>query len=137
VPHTETAVAVAGGKPLSRAELVAKAGEICRRLESAREARSIRKTSEFKTKGAEIARLDHQATAELAALVPPAVVAGSWRHIVADSNTVANDWTKVVEGVDNGQLREAAKYLTAASPVQSRLFKEFREAAVSDCEDHG
>lgn len=76
-----------GSKGLSRTELVARADPICRRINEKIDSSKLTRDN-FARVARSLAAYEQQSTAELAKLAPPASMAGDWKTIVDDFQTI-------------------------------------------------
>lgn len=133
-----TAVTGCGGSAgsrttLTRAELIAKADAICGRVNQRRELVTIKKPQDFLTLLPAFATYERAAYAEFDKLTPPAALAGGWRELVLQAQTIARDTSTVGVYAKAGRIGAARALLEALNPSQKRMDAIARRDGMGEC----
>lgn len=129
-----TAVAIAGcggssskPKPLTRAELTAKANVICRRVISQVDWTKVNPATLPRVVD-RLAALEERAASELEKLTPPASMADEWRLIVDGFKLTGPEFKQIAQSA----LR-TANYQLPLSSAQHERGQRANEAGIAEC----
>jgi hypothetical protein len=130
-PTTQTP---AQSGPLTRATLIAKADEICRRINAKRGTIKITSMQDFVRYLLPLATEERAELAELRRLTPPPSMASDWRAILAGNRTIAADYAKIAEYVRaNNEIRGVHGLFAVTARAQARITATARRAGFKDC----
>lgn len=120
-------------KPLTRAELVAKADAICKSINA-----RLNATGASSNKGGaqvflRLAAFEQTALAELEKFNPPAVLAGDWRQIVASGRTLAADTAKYSEYTKLKNPTAAQSVVVSGDKIRQQASTMARSDGFNDC----
>jgi len=121
------------GKPLTQAELIAKADAICARVNAKRSTIAISTAQQYATLVPQLASYEQAAVAELAALVPPASMANDWNLIVAGSRQLADNTTKLGEDAKAEDFSSLHTLVASNEKTQAQLTATAKRAGFKDC----
>jgi hypothetical protein len=119
--------------PLTRADLIARADAICKRLNL--RARSITTTS-LRTVGTTaltVAGYYRTALTELHKLTPSASMAGAWRALLADIAPVPSEATVMGRYALDNDIKSTVRVETHLGKIQRRRIALARHAGFKDC----
>jgi hypothetical protein len=130
---------VASGSSSSSSQLIAKADAICRRLntELARLESKGLSTSEIAGAVPAHVTLERAALQELSKLTPPAALAGDWRQVIADRQTLAEELVelgRVARTNDAARIRALA---VSKKRTHGALHATATRAGFKDCSQVG
>ncbi len=131
------AVAGCGGsssKPLTRAELTAKADAICKTVGAKLATKTIKTQQDIARVAPELAGFEQSALAELGKLVPPATLANDWKQFVAGAQTLAENTAKLGEYAKASNLKAAKGLITSSEAVQLRMMAIAKRDGLTNCE---
>lgn len=134
---TMLAIAGCGGsseKPLTRAELTAKANAICKTVTARFASRSIGNSKELARVIPELASFEQNALAELSKLVPPAELADDWKKFVSGAETLAENTSKLSEDVKAKGLKNAGSLIAQSEAIQQQMQATARRDGLVGCE---
>jgi hypothetical protein len=124
-------------KPLTRAELIAKADDICRRVNG-----KLKSSNNTINNHADIARIiprlasfEQTALAELSKLVPPASMADDWKMIIAGAQTLADNTAKLGEYAKANKLKAARGLITSSQKVQHQTLAIAKRDGFKECSE--
>jgi hypothetical protein len=133
-----TTLAVAGcgssSKPLTRAELTAKANAICRTVTAKLATKTIKSQQDIARIAPELASFEQTALAELGKLVPPAELENDWKQFVAGAQTLADNTSKLGEYARVNDLKAARSLITSSQAVQQKMMATAKRDGLKDCE---
>jgi len=130
---TTPSVKTASGEALTQAELIAKADAICARINTKRSSVVVSTAQQYKTLVPQLATYEQAAVAELATLVPPASMAGDWKLIVAGSQQLADNITKLGEYAKANRLGSQNALVASNEKTQEQLTAVAKRAGFKDC----
>src|SRR5260370_2420778 len=84
-------------KPLTRAELTAKANAICKSVTAKLAGHTVKTQKDIARVATELASFEQSALTDLSKLVPPAELADDWKQFVAGAQTLAENTSKLGE----------------------------------------
>lgn len=108
-------------KPLTRAELIAKADVICKQVNDKLKSQTINSRQELVHAVTRIASTEQAALAELSKLVPPAGLADDWKTIIAGAQTLADNTAKLGEYAKANRLNAAKSLIASSQKVQQQM----------------
>ncbi|HEX4837246.1 MAG TPA: hypothetical protein VFV03_01805 [Solirubrobacteraceae bacterium] len=123
-------------KPLTRAELTAKADAICRTViaKLKTKTKTINSQQDIARIAPELSALEQTALAELGKLVPPAELESDWKQFVAGAQTLADDTAKLGEYAKMKNLKAAKGLIDASVAVQHQMTATAKRDGLKDCE---
>lgn len=135
---TATMLAVCGcgssSKPLTRAELTAKADAICKTVTTKISSKRANTTQEIARLAAELASFEQSALTNLSKLVPPAELESDWKQFVAGAQTLAENTAKLGEYAKANNLKAAKGLLTSSEAVQKQMVAIAKRDGLTACE---
>jgi hypothetical protein len=133
-----TTLAVSGcgssSKPLTRAELTAKANAICKTVTAKLASKTIKTQQDIARIAPELASFEQSALAELSKLVPPAELANDWKQFVAGAETLAENTSKLGEYAKANNLKGAKGLITSSQTVQQQMVATAKRDGLTACE---
>lgn len=119
------AVSGCGGsspKPLTHAELIAKANAICKTVSAKLATKTVKSVQDLVRIAPELASFEQTALTELSKLVPPADLESDWKTFVAGAEKLAENTAKLGEDVKSKNIKAAhALVLTTEKTTQQML----------------
>jgi hypothetical protein len=138
VALTATMLATSGcgssPKPLTRAELTAKADSICKTVTAKISSKNIQSQQDLARVAGELASFEQSALANLSKLVPPAELESDWKQFVAGAQTLAENTAKLGEYAKANNLKAAKSLITSSEAVQGRMKTIAKRDGLSACE---
>jgi|HubBroStandDraft_3_1064219.scaffolds.fasta_scaffold44031_2 hypothetical protein len=135
------AIALAAGgcggssaKPLTRAELTAKANAICRTVSAKLATNTIKNAQEMARTAPKLASFEQNALSELSRLVPPAALESDWQAFIAGAQKLAENTAKLGEYAKTKNLRAAGALIAMSENIQQRMLKIVKRDGIRDCE---
>jgi hypothetical protein len=133
-----TTLAVSGcgssSKPLTRAELTAKANAICKTVSAKLASKTIKTQQDIARIAPELASFEQTALTELSKLVPPAELANDWKQFVAGAQTLAENTSKLGEYAKANNLKGAKGLITSSQAVQQQMVATAKRDGLTACE---
>lgn len=133
-----TTLALAGcgssSKPLTRAELTAKANAICKSVTAKLASKTISTQQDIARIAPELAGFEQSALAELGKLVPPAELANDWKQFVAGAQTLADNTAKLGEYAKANNLKAAKGLITSSQAIQQQMVATAKRDGLKSCE---
>jgi hypothetical protein len=120
-------------KPLTRAQLLAKADAICRRINKKLSSTTIKTQQDIARIAPQLATYEQEGLAELSKLIPPASMANDWKMIITGAQTLADNTAKLGEYVKSKDLKTARALITETSKVQQRTVAIAKRNGFKDC----
>lgn len=122
-------------KPLTRAELIAKADTICKRVNDKLKSsnNTIKGRQDIARIVPKLASTEQAALAELSKLVPPAALANDWKTIIAGAQTLADNTAKLGEYAKANNLKAARGLITSSEKVQQQVLATARRDGFKYC----
>jgi hypothetical protein len=130
-------VAGCGGseaKPLTRAELTAKANAICKTVAGKFATKDINNKQEIARVVPELAAFEQTALTELSKLIPPANLANDWKQFVAGAGTLAENTAKLGEYARANNLKAAGGLIASSEAVQRQMRATAKRDGIAECE---
>jgi hypothetical protein len=136
---TAVTLAMAGcgssSKPLTRAELTAKANAICATVTNKLASKKgINSQQDIARVAPELASFEQTALTELGKLVPPAELANDWKEFVAGAQTLAENTAKLGEYAKANHLKEAKSLITSSEKIQQQMVATAKRDGIAACE---
>lgn len=126
-------VKVASGKPLTRAQWIAKGDAICARVNAELETVSSKTIAELRRTLPQSAAYERVAVAELAKLVPPTAMVNDWQQFLTDTLQSAEDAVKLGESVGPGQDVLKSPLATTIRAVREQMTKVAKRDGFKAC----
>lgn len=132
-------IAVAGAgcgesaKPLTRAQLIAKADTVCRRINKKLSSTTIKSQQDIARIAPKLAEYEQEALADLSKLVPPASMANDWKEIVAGAQTLADNIAKLGEYAKANNLKGARSLIQSSTKIQQQIQATAKRDGFKDC----
>lgn len=120
-------------KPLTRAQLLARADVICQRVSKKLSSVTIKAQKDLIHVLPQIAGYEQQSLADLSKLVPPASLANDWKAIVADAQTIADDTAKLAESAKAKDLKTEHALLAEIGKVQQHAASIAKRDGFKQC----
>jgi hypothetical protein len=124
-----------GAKPLTRAELTAKANAICKTVTGKFASKSLNSQQQLASVVPQLAGFEQKALAELSKLVPPAELADDWKKFVDGAETLAENTAKLSEYVKAKNLKGAGSLITRSEATQAQMRATARRDGIVGCEE--
>jgi soluble cytochrome b562 len=132
------AIASAGcgssAKPLTRAQLTAKADVICKSVTAKLASKTIKTKRDIARVAPELASFEQTALTELSKLVPPAALANDWKQFVAGAQTLAESISKLGEYAQANNLKGARGVIRTIGTVQQQMVTIAKRDRLKDCQ---
>jgi hypothetical protein len=124
-------------KPLTRAELVAKADTICRRVNNQLKSsnNTISSQRDIARIAPRLASFEQTALAELSKLVPPMPLANDWKTIIAGAQTLADNTAKLGEYAKENNIKAAKGLISTSQKVQQEMLATAKRDGFKDCSE--
>jgi hypothetical protein len=121
-------------KPLTRAELTAKADAICKTVTAKLAGTNIKTQQDIGRVAPELASFEESALAQLSKLVPPADLAEDWKKFVAGAQTLAENTSKLGEYAKANKLKQARGLIESSQQVQQGMVTIAKRDGLKSCE---
>lgn len=133
---TTLAISGCGGssKPLTRAELAAKANAICKTVSAKLAGHTIKTQQDIARVAPELASFEQSALDDLSKLVPPDDLANDWKQFIAGAQTLAENTSKLGEYAKANNLKGARGLITSSQAVQRRMVAIAKRDGLKSCE---
>jgi hypothetical protein len=134
---TAAALVVGGcgsSKPLTRAELTAKANAICKTVSAKVATKTINSVQGVARTAPELASVEQSALNELSKLVPPADMENDWKTFTAGAQKLAEDTSKLGEYAKANNLEGAHSLITSSEATVQQMTAIAKRYAIRDCE---
>jgi hypothetical protein len=131
------AIAGCGGssaKPLTRAELTAKANAICKTVTARFASENVNSQKTLATVIPQLASFEQNELAKLSKLVPPAELADDWKKFVDGAETLAENTAKLDEYVKAKSIKGAGGLITRSEATQRQMQATARRDGIVGCE---
>lgn len=123
-------------KPLTRAQLVARADAICRqvtaKLETVNKGRAVSTPQQIARAAAGASGFEQSALDELGKLTPPAALEADWKRFVAGAQSLADDTASLSESVNDPAV--ARRVIASAEATQKQMAAIAKRNGFTDCE---
>ena len=121
-------------KPLTRAELTAKANAICKTVAAKISSKTINTQQEIGRAADELASFEQTALTNLSKLVPPAELENDWKQFIAGAQTLAENTAKLGEYAKANNLKAAKGLITSSEGVQKQMVGIAKRDGLTACE---
>jgi hypothetical protein len=134
-----TALAVCGcgssSKPLTRAELTAKADTICKSV-SAKLAtnKKISSIQDIARTAPKLASSEQSALNELSKLVPPAAMEADWKTFITGAQSLAENTAKLGEYAKSNNLKSARTLIVSSETTVKQMTAIAQKYGIKNCE---
>lgn len=133
-----TMLATAGcdssSKPLTRAELTAKANAICKTVTAKLASRSVSTRQDLARVALELASFEQSALTDLSKLVPPASLESDWKQFVAGAQKLAENTAKLSEYEKTNNLKPVQALVASSEAVQKQMVALAKRDGLKECE---
>jgi hypothetical protein len=142
---SSSTIALPPSKPLTRAQLIAKADAICSRVNakfaSYASAKLPNGENLLSAKGLaeatpQLVSAEQSALAELHKLTPPAELTSAWKQMLSGAQTIAVGTTRVGEYAKANNLGGATSVLQSVADAERQAYAAAKEAGLVDCTHH-
>jgi hypothetical protein len=131
---TSATAGCGSSKPLTRAELTAKADAICQTVTAKLASRTIKTQQDIAQIAPELASFEQDALAKLSKLVPPAALADDWKQFVGGAETLAENTAKLGEYAKSNNLKAARGLIVSSEAVQHKMQAIAKRDGLTACE---
>jgi len=135
---TVTALAASGcgssSKPLTRAELTAKADAICKTVTAKMASKSASTEQQIARVASELSSFEQTALADLSKLVPPAELEVDWKRFVSGAQTLAENTAKLGEYAKSKNLKAAKTLIVSSENTQKQMVAIAKRDGLTACE---
>jgi hypothetical protein len=121
-------------KPLTRAELTAKADAICKIVSAKLATKTVNSVQGIARTAPELASFEQLALNELSKLVPPATLESDWKMFIAGAQTLAENTAKLGEYAKSNNLKGAGPLITSSEATQHRMLLIVKRDGITSCE---
>lgn len=135
-----TAIALAASgcgsssKPLTRAELTAKANAICKTVTAKISSKSANTQQQIARVAEELSSFEQTALTNLSKLVPPAELENDWKLFVSGAQTLAENTAKLGEYAKANNLKAAKGLITSSEATQKQMVTIAKRDGLTACE---
>jgi hypothetical protein len=129
-----TACGSSSPKPLTRAQLTAKANAICRRVNAKlASVGTIKGTAQIARVTSRLSAFEQSTLAQLSALVPPAALESDWKRFVDGAQSLAEATAKLGEDAATKKPNAIGPLLASAEATQRRMTTLARRDGFTAC----
>jgi hypothetical protein len=121
-------------KPLTRAELTAKADAICKTVTAKISSKTVNTQQQIGRVAGELASFEQTALTGLSKLVPPAELESDWKRFVAGAQTLAENTAKIGEYARANNLKAAKGLITSSEATQKQMVAIAKRDGLGACE---
>jgi soluble cytochrome b562 len=125
-------------KPLTRAELTAKADTICKKvtvkLQTATK-KGVSTVQQIAHLAPELASFEETALVELGKLIPPAELESDWKTFISGAQTLAENTSKLGEYAKANNLKNAKALIKSSTTTQQRMVTIAKRDGLKECEE--
>ncbi len=121
-------------KPLTRAELTAKANAICKTVTAKISSKSAGTQQQLGRLAEELSSFEQTALASLSKLVPPVELETDWKRFVAGAQTLAENTAKLGEYAKKNNLQAAKGLITTSEATQKQMVVIAKRDGLTACE---
>lgn len=133
-----TTLAVGGcgssSKPLTRAELTAKANAICRSVSGKLATKSVNSVQDVARTAPQLAAVEQGALTELSKLVPPTSMESEWKTFIAGAQMLAENTAKLGEYAKSNDLESARSLIVSSEATVKQTSAIMKEYGIKGCE---
>jgi hypothetical protein len=123
-------------KPLSRAQLIARADAICGKINAKRAEFKIRTRRDYATVYQQFASYAQGQIAELSKITPPASMASGWRQILADAQSYVGGIAKISGYIRSNNDHAARALDVPVFNAQEQMATIAKHNGFKDCARH-
>jgi hypothetical protein len=138
VALTTTVLAASGcgssSKPLTRAELTAKANAICKTVTAKISSKPVNTQQQVARVAGELASFEQTALLNLSKLVPPAELENDWKQFVSGAQTLAENTAKLGEYAKANNLKAAKSLIVSSEATQKQMVAIAKRDGLTACE---
>ncbi|MGA9285379.1 MAG: hypothetical protein WBV85_08045 [Solirubrobacteraceae bacterium] len=131
--HAVATLKLSTGKPLTRAEWIAKGDAICARLKTKLAALTVVNEQEYAHVFPQVAVYDNAEAQELSKLVPPTSKAHDWEQILSTAQHYNEYVNKVAGYAEANDFKEAAPLIETATTIHQQMAAEAKQAGFKHC----
>jgi hypothetical protein len=135
-PATTSTAASTGAGELSRTQLISKADEICKKLNSTLASLNKGASTSLASLARELphnAELEEEAFVELIGLKPPSSLASEWHKLLKYRLTLAGELAKLAEAAKRGETATVKKLIKSKKSGHQALREAATHAGFQDC----
>lgn len=121
-------------KPLTQAELTAKANAICKSVSGKLAAKSVNSVQSVARTAPQLASIEQRALTELSKLTPPASMESEWKTFIAGAQMLAENTAKLGEYAKNNDLQSARSLIVSSEATVKQMSAIMKEYGIDDCE---
>jgi len=121
-------------KPLTRAELTAKANAICKTVTAKISSKSVSTEQQISRAAGELASFEQTALTNLSKLVPPAELETDWKQFVSGAQTLAENTAKLGEYAKQKNLKAAKALIVSSENTQKQMVAIAKRDGLTACE---
>jgi hypothetical protein len=121
-------------KPLTRAELTAKANAICKTVTAKIASKSAKNEQQISRVASELSSFEQTALAELSKLVPPADLETDWKKFVSGAQTLAENTAKLGEYAKAKNLKAGKALILSSENTQKQMVVIAKRDGLTACE---
>jgi hypothetical protein len=121
-------------KPLTRAELTAKANAICKTVTAKIASKSVSTEQQISRVAGELASFEQAALADLSKLVPPMELENDWKRFVSGAQTLAENTAKLGEYAKTKNLKAAKGLILSSEATQKQMVAIAKRDGLTACE---
>jgi len=121
-------------KPLTRAELTAKANAICKTVAAKISSKSANNEQQIARVAGELAGFEQTALVDLSKLVPPAELEADWKQFVSGAQTLAENTAKLGEYASSKNLKAGKALILTSENTQKQMVVIAKRDGLTACE---
>jgi hypothetical protein len=124
-------------KPLTRAQLTAKANTICKKVTVKLQAatkKGVSTVQQIAHLAPELASYEETALVELGKLIPPAALESDWKTFISGAQTLAENTSKLGEYAKANNLKSARALIKSSTTTQQRMVAIAKRDNLKECE---
>jgi hypothetical protein len=134
-----TALAICGcgsssPKPLTRAELTAKADTICKSVSAKVAGKTANTIQAVARTATELSSSEQSALNELSKLVPPTAMETDWKAFIAGAQTLAENTAKLGEYAKSNKLKSARTLIVSSEATAKQMTSIAQKYGIKNCE---
>ena len=121
-------------KPLTTAELTAKADTICKSVSAKLASKTVNSEQGLARLAPELASFEQTALSQLSKLVPPVQLESDWKVFVAGAQTLAEDTAKLGEYAKINKLARGRQLIVSSNVVEKQMEAIAKRDGLTACE---
>lgn len=133
-----TALAVSGcggsSKPLTRAELTAKADAICKTVSAKLAGKTVNTVQGIARTAPELASFEQTELTQLGKLIPPTAIESDWKAFIAGGQRLAENTSKLGEYAKANNLKAARGLIAASEVTEQQMLAIAKRYGIKSCE---